>query len=171
MKSNTSVFKTNTSSNYVSMVDDYRRTKHFYFKKTLSGDLDLVFNKLCESFQKSFHLSKAIEQGVSFNLKVNGLSTKHVFSEFSLEDKYVQIEWVIGLDFYWLDFFVKRKWFNKKKSILKIKATITKDKTFFGIQDFIGVYIYRKGFKKNCKSIYQAVKTLISLDNENKDNL
>lgn len=166
MKTNTTIFKEHTNVNYASFVDDYRRTKYFYFSRNIKQNSNIVFEKLCQSFKKSFKLSKDLEVGISFSLRINGISTKHLISEFSLDDKEIEISWNVANDQYWMTFIVKNKFFSTKKSIIKIKQIITRDKTFFGIQDFLGIHIYRNNFKKNCKEIIKAVKELIFLQEE-----
>lgn len=161
MKSNKTFFSIdNDNSNYNSLIDDYRRTKILYKFIYFKLDKDILFELLIQTLSKTFKISNQLSIGVKFNLKINNINTFHEIVEFDLDNRIIELEWNLDGDYYYLIFQVKKWLFSKKYSFIKCKQVITRQKTFFGIQDFIGFHLYKKSFYKNVKNIKKSLKKL-----------
>lgn len=146
---------------YNSLVDEYRRIKYFVYKKSFTvEDQDILFELLVSCLKHMFKVKREFKAGIEFGLNVKNTYTLYTLTKIEKQDGYITLEWSVDNDEYLLEFKVKKRT-NSKKGKIIFKQRIEREKTFFGMADYIGVIIYQKAFKSNMKAFCGYINQLI----------
>lgn len=146
---------------YNSLVDEYRRIKYFlYKKKFVVENKEILVELLVSCLKHMFKVKREFKVGIEFGLNVKNTYTLYKLIEIDKQAGYIAIEWSVDNDEYLLEFNVKKSTSSKKGKIV-FKQRIEREKTFFGMADYIGVIIYKKAFKSNMKAFCGYINHLI----------
>lgn len=146
---------------YNSLVDEYRRIKYFlYKKKFIVENKEILVELLVSCLKHMFKVKREFKVGIEFGLNVKNTYTLYKLIEIDKQAGYIAIEWSVDNDEYLLEFNVKKRTSSKKGKIV-FKQRIEREKTFFGMADYIGVIIYKKAFKSNMKAFCGYINHLI----------
>lgn len=152
MKSNITEFKENKDRNYSSLIDEYRRFKYFRYTKRFKVTPDILFTHLQAAVKHLFKIKRELVPGIEFGLNVKNTFTMYKLEALDVDKKNITITWSVEKDEYKLELETTKSFLNQKRSCFKCRQQIHRDKTFFGMSDYIGVVIYKKAFKSNMKT-------------------
>ncbi len=159
MKSNSNKFgsyiNVNAEDNYNSIIDEYRRNKILYASKFFKINEDELFNILEIVIKKSFKIKRDLENELKFNFKNNNNTLNYVVEKYDPIEKEIILKWQVDKDKYWLNYKIKKIGKNSK---INYKQVIFRERTFFGFQDIVGMYLYKNNFKKNIKSFNKSIE-------------
>ncbi|MGL4343497.1 MAG: hypothetical protein ACRCRZ_02950 [Metamycoplasmataceae bacterium] len=146
---------------YNSLVDEYRRGKSVYKTKYFKVEnIDFLWEAFEQTFKKTFRIKRELAKDLKFSLKIRGIHSNYTISELDKEKYILVIKWINGEDQYWLEYKIK-KTINKKKFKIKFKEILYRQQTIFGLSDTIGLFLFKRNFKKNCKIFSLGVKEFL----------
>ncbi|MGL4647506.1 MAG: hypothetical protein ACRCVI_02160 [Mycoplasmoidaceae bacterium] len=156
MKSNATQFGgfTKKPDNYNSMVDEFRRNKILYGSKRFNIPVDELFKILEIVVKKTFKIKRELENGLKFHSKNKKVTLYYEIEKYDPEAKEIIIHWTVDNDKYWLSYKVKG---NEKRGKINYKQIIFREKTFFGMQDAVGMHLYKMSFRKNVRAFNKSI--------------
>lgn len=145
---------------YISLIDEYRRFKYFRYQTKFDlPDDNLLFDYLILSFKHMFKIKREVVEGLEFGLNVKNTYTDYIIKEINYKTHHIQLDWNVDNDIYKLEFDVRKV--GSKKTKLMFKQMIHREKTFFGMADYAGIFLYKRAFKSNMKTFAAYIEILI----------